>query len=160
MTAAACLAATPELKQVKKVYFLQMTGGIDQYLAQHLITDNTIEVVTDPALADAIFSDRIGETLEQKLTELYPPPPPPAKEDDAEESAKESSIASGATRGQSTWGRGRGNIYLIDRKSRTVVWSAYNKPKNSTSKELNRTAAKFASRLRADLKSGTLAVIR
>ena len=160
MTAAACLAATPELKQVKKVYFLQMTGGIDQYLAQHLITDNTIEVVTDPALADAIFSDRLGETLEQKLTELYPPPPPPAKEDDAEESAKESSIASGATRGQSTWGRGRGNIYLIDRKSRTVVWSAYNKPKNSTSKELNRTAAKFASRLRADLKSGTLAVIR
>ena len=77
MMAAACLAATPELKQVKKVYFLQLTGGIDQYLAQHLITGNTIEVVTDPALADAIFSDRIGETLEQKLTELYPPPPSP-----------------------------------------------------------------------------------
>lgn len=157
MMAAACLAATPELKQVKKVYFLQMTGGIDQYLAQHLITGNTIEVVTDPALADAIFSDRIGETLEQKLTELYPPPPPPAKEEDEDE-PKKVSIASGATRGQSTWGRGRGNIYLIDRKSRAVVWSAFNKPKNSTAKELDRVAAKFASRLRADLKSGTLAV--
>ena len=159
MMAAACLAATPELKQVKKVYFLQMTGGIDQYLAQHLITGNTIEVVTDPALADAIFSDRIGETLEQKLTELYPPPPPPAKEEDEDE-PKKVSIASGATRGQSTWGRGRGNIYLIDRKSRAVVWSAFNKPKNSTAKELDRVAAKFASRLRADLKSGTLAVTR
>ncbi len=159
MMAAACLAATPELKQVKKVYFLQMTGGIDQYLAQHLITDNTIEVVTDPALADAIFSDRIGETLEQKLTELYPPSPPPAKEEDEDE-PKKVSIASGATRGQSTWGRGRGNIYLIDRKSRAVVWSAFNKPKNSTAKELDRVAAKFASRLRADLKSGTLAVTR
>ena len=160
MMAVACLAATPELKQVKKVYFLQMTGGMDQYFAQHLITDNTIEVVTDPALADAIFSDRIGETLEQKLTELYPPPPPPAKEEDEDESAKKPSISSGATRGQSTWGRGRGNIYLIDRKSRAVVWSAFNKPKNSTSKELNSTAAKFASRLRADLKSGSLAVTR
>ncbi len=159
MMAAACLAATPELKQVKKVYFLQMTGGIDQYLAQHLITGNTIEVVTDPALADAIFSDRIGETLEQKLTELYPHPPPPAKEEDEDE-PKKVSIASGATRGQSTWGRGRGNIYLIDRKSRAVVWSAFNKPKNSTAKELDRVAAKFASRLRADLKSGTLAVTR
>ena len=159
MMAAACLAATPELKQVKKVYFLQMTGGIDQYLAQHLITDNTIEVVTDPALADAIFSDRIGETLEQKLTELYPPPPPPAKEEDEDE-PKKTSIASGATRGQSTWGRGRGNIYLIDRKSRAVVWAAFNKPRNSTAKELDRVAAKFASRLRADLKSGNLSVTR
>ena len=160
MMAAACLAATPELKQVKRVYFLQMTGGIDQYFAQHLINSNTIEVVTDPALADAIFSDRIGESFEQKLTELYPPPPPSAKEEDEEEPSKKISVASGATRGQSTWGRGRGNIYLIDRKSRAVVWSAFNKPKNSTAKELDRTAAKFASRLRADLKTGTLSVTR
>ena len=149
--AVACLAATPELKQIKKVYFLQMTGGFDQYLAQHLISNNTVEVVTDPALADAIFSDRIGESFEQKLAELYPPPPPPAKEEDEDVPAKNTSIASGATRGQSTWGRGRGNMYLIDRKSRAVVWSSFNKPKNSTAKELDRVAGKFASRLAADL---------
>ena len=153
------LAATPELKQVKKVYFLQMTGGMDQYLAQHLIKRNTIEVVTDPQLADAIFSDRIGESFEQKLAELFPPPPPPEKEEE-EAAPKATSIASGATRGQSTWGRGRGNIYLIDRKSRTIVWSSFKKSKNSTAKELDRTAAAFVSRFNGDLKSGANALNR
>ena len=156
---AVSLAASPELKQVKKVYFLQMTGGIDQYLAQHLIKHNTIEVVTDPQLADAIFSDRIGESFEQKLAELFPPPPPPAKEDE-EEKPKALSMTSGATRGQSTWGRGRGNIYLIDRKSRAIVWSSFKKSKNSTAKELDRTAASLASRFSGDFKSGATALNR
>ncbi len=31
-------------------------------------------VVTDPKLADAIFTDRLGEAFEQKLAELYASP--------------------------------------------------------------------------------------
>ena len=154
--AMAGFAATPELKQVRKVYFLQMGSGMDQYLAQHLTKGNTLEVVTDPALADAIFSDRIGETFEQKYLELYPPPKP-AEEEKSEDADKESKKddkalqSSGAVRGTSSWSRGRGNVYLIDRKSRTVLWSSFRKPKNSTAKEMDRTAAHVVGSLKNDL---------
>lgn len=156
MAAMAGFAATPELKQVRKVYFLQMGSGMDQYLAQHLTKGNTLEVVTDPALADAIFSDRIGETFEQKYLELYPPPKPAEEEksEDADKEPKKDDKAlqsSGAVRGASSWSRGRGNVYLIDRKSRTVLWSSFRKPKNSTAKEMDRTAAQVVGSLKNDL---------
>lgn len=158
---AACFGATPELKQVQKVYFLQMTSGMDQYLAQHVTQGNTFEVVTDPALADAIFSDRIGENLEQKWAELFPPPAPPKEEKDEEtDKPKETSMSSGAVRGASTWGRGRGNIYLIDRKSKTLIWSTFNKPKNSTAKEMDRTAGKVLAHLKHDLGTKAISVTR
>ena len=154
--AMAGFAATPELQQVRKVYFLQMGSGMDQYLAQHLTKGNTFEVVTDPALADAIFSDRIGETFEQKYAELYPTPKPVEEEKtkDADKEPKKDDKAlqsSGAVRGASTWGRGRGNVYLIDRKSRAVLWSSFRKPKNSTAKEMDRTAAQVVGSLKNDL---------
>ncbi len=171
MMVAACFAATPELKHVRRVYFLQMTSGMDQYLAQHLIKGNTLEVVTDPALADAIFSDRIGESLEQKWAEVYPPPKPVEEEKsdadkvkdkdtdkDADKKKEAAMMSSGAVRGASTWGRGRGNIYLIDRKSRVVIWSAYNKPKNSTAREMDRTANRVIGHLKNDLGMKTMSV--
>lgn len=163
--AATLSAATPELKQVKKVYFLQMTAGLDQYIAHQLTLGNVFEVVTNPKLADAIFSDRIGEGLEAKLLELYPPPKPPEdpkvanvkdKEKEKEkEKAKELSkdlAGSGAvTHPPSTWGRGRGNIYLIDRTSRSVLWTSFQKPKNSQAAELDKTASLVVGKLKKDL---------
>lgn len=163
--AATLSAATPELKQVKKVYFLQMTAGLDQYIAHQLTLGNVFEVVTNPKLADAIFSDRIGEGLEAKLMELYPPPKPPedpkaadAKDKEKEkekEKAKELNkdlAGSGAsTHPPSTWGRGRGNIYLIDRTSRSVLWTSFQKPKNSQAKELDKTASMVVGKLKKDL---------
>ena len=117
---------------------------------------NLYEVVTDPALADAIFSDRIGETFEQKYAELYPPPKPleEEKSDDADKEPKKDDkvqMSTGAVRGASSWARGRGNVYLIDRKSRTVLWSSFRKPKNSTAKEMDRTAAQVVGSLKNDL---------
>ena len=161
--AATLSAATPELKQVKKVYFLQMTAGLDQYIAHQLTLGNVFEVVTNPKLADAIFSDRIGEGLEAKLLELYPPPKPPedpkaadAKDKDKDkEKTKELSkdlAGSGAiTHPPSTWGRGRGNIYLIDRTSRSVLWTSFQKPKNSQAAELDKTASMVVGKLKKDL---------
>ena len=155
MMAMADFAATPELKQVRKVYFLQMGSGMDQYLAQHLTKGNTFEVVTDPALADAIFSDRIGETFEQKYAELYPPAKPVEEEksEDADKEPKKDvkALQSSGAVSASTWGRGRGNVYLIDRKSRAVLWSSFRKPKNSTAKEMDRTAAQVVGSLKNDL---------
>src|SRR5687768_12375336 len=75
--APACVwAADPALMNVKTVYVMPMGRGLDQYLANHLTQNRIFDVVTDPALADAVLSDRLGPAFEQAFAELYPPPPP------------------------------------------------------------------------------------
>ncbi len=51
----------------------------------------------------------------------------------------------------STFGRGKGNFFLVDRGSRSVLWSAYQRPKDSTPGELEKTAGKVVKQLRNDL---------
>src|SRR5260370_11696730 len=66
--------AGAELADVHTVYLLKMSKGMDQYLANRLTNDHVFQVVTDPKLADAIVTDRIGEAFQTKLEELFPPP--------------------------------------------------------------------------------------
>src|ERR1035441_10657050 len=76
-----------ELTDVHTVYLLRMSKGLDQYLANRLTADKVFRIVTDPKLADAVFTDQIGEGIEAKLEELFPPPesdkpaPPPRSEE-------------------------------------------------------------------------------
>ena len=65
-----------ELSAVHTVYVLSMSKGLDQYLANRLANDHLFQVVTDPKLADAFFTDRVGESLQSKLEEIFPPPVP------------------------------------------------------------------------------------
>ncbi len=46
-------AVNAEVAGVKTVYVLPMTGGLDQYLAFRLTSEGVLQVVTDPAKADA-----------------------------------------------------------------------------------------------------------
>ena len=71
-------AVNPQLKQVNTVYILAMSGGMDQFLANQITAAGVFQVVADPKNADAIITDRLGESFENKLKELYPPPVPPA----------------------------------------------------------------------------------
>jgi len=68
-----------ELAGVHSVYILPMSRGLDQYLANRLTNEHTFQVVTDPKLADAVFTDHIGESFQSQMEALYPPPPPPEK---------------------------------------------------------------------------------
>jgi hypothetical protein len=52
----------------------------------------------------------------------------------------------------SGFSRARGTIFLVDAKSRQVIWSTYAPPKDSAGKEMNRTASDIVSRLKRDLK--------
>src|SRR5688500_13830221 len=70
----------PDLMEVREVYLLPMSGGLDQYLANRLTREGRFEVVTDPKNADAVFTDRLGPAFEDKLKELYPRPPKPEHE--------------------------------------------------------------------------------
>jgi hypothetical protein len=158
-TTIAFAAVNPQLKQVNTVYILAMTGGMDQFLANQITASGVFQVVTDPKNADAIITDRVGEPFETKLNELYPPPAPPAPPVPAADDAKQKTgdqkkagmdLGAGASR-VNAGGRGKGNLFIVDRKSRNVLWSIFEPPKDSTPGELSKTAEKVVKRLKLDL---------
>jgi hypothetical protein len=172
LSCSGALVCGAELSGVHTVYVLSMSKGLDQYLANRLTNDHLFQVVTDPKLADAFLTDRVGETLQSKLEEIFPPPAPEkaAPADKAEPAAAKTSKADkdkdspgnpmlgdtvnklAAAGANSSFGRGKGTVFLVDAKSRQVVWSVYQLPKGSSSKELDRTASDIVSRLKRDLK--------
>jgi len=161
-----------ELSGVHTVYVLPMSKGLDQYLVNRLTNDHLFQMVTDPKLADAFLTDRVGESLQTKLEEIFPPPAPekPAPAEKAEPTAAKASKADKDTDSSSnpmlgdtvnkltvagansSFGRAKGTVFLVDAKSRQVVWSVYQLPKGSSAKELDRTASDIVSRLKRDLK--------
>jgi hypothetical protein len=152
----ALAAVNPQLKQVNTVYILAMSGGMDQFLASQITASGVFQVVTDPKKADAIITDRLGEIFETKLAELYPPPAPAVPPPDEPKKAgddKKSGLdlgAGGASR-VSSGSRGKGNLFIVDRKSRSVLWSIFEPPKDSTPAELSKTAGKVVKRLKIEL---------
>ena len=52
----------------------------------------------------------------------------------------------------SSFGRAKGMLFLVDPKSKEVVWSTYDMPRDASSKEMDRTANDIVSRLKKDLK--------
>ena len=152
-----------ELSGVHAVYLFPMSRGMDQYLANKLTNEHVFLVVTDPKLADAFFSDRLGEAFQQQLDAALPKPAP-AKEPAKDAPKPASSSRSGSTpmftdpvnklenpAMNSSFGRGKGNIFLVDAKSRQVVWSTFDPPKDDTNRQLDRTASDIVNRIRKDL---------
>lgn len=156
LLAASAFAAEAPLKQVQSVYILPMASGMDQYLANKITRQGLFLVVTDPQRADAILTDRIGEPFERKYDELYPPPkkvePKPEKkdEDKAEGSDKKENDSGPPMLQPSTFGRGKGTIFLVDRKSRAVIWSTYDRPANMRADSLDKTADQIVNRIKRD----------
>lgn len=145
LSAASVFAAVnPQLKQVNTIYILGMSGGMDQYLANQLTEMGVYQVVTDPRKADAVITDRLGEAFESKLKELYP------NSSTASDNKKNNADVSSVVRSASL-GRGRGNFFIVDRKSGAVLWSIYEEPKGTTPEELTKTAHKVVRRLKNDL---------
>src|ERR1035441_9164742 len=80
----AALLLAADLANVHTVYVLKMSKGLDQFLANRLTSDHVFRIVTDPKLADAVFTDQLGEGFQMKLEEFSPAPDsdkpaPPAK---------------------------------------------------------------------------------
>jgi hypothetical protein len=158
LAAAALLAQAPapnaELSQVQFVYLLPMGSGLDQYLANWLVRQNVYQVVTDPQRADAIVTDHLGASFQEKLDELYPPPPDAKKEEDKkqEDKAKETGGFKGEVlKPMSTFTRGRGNVFLVELKSRRVIWSIYDRPKSSLPDELDKTSQRIVRQLKKSI---------
>jgi hypothetical protein len=139
-----------------QVYVLPMAGGLDQYIADWITRDKIMQVVTDPKVADLVMTDRLGEAFEQKLAQIRPPAPMPVeksaeKKDDKKDDGKSSkSGGAGAPSDtphsfQST--SARGTLFLVDIKSRQVIWSDHEKPPTVSDSNLSREAERVAKKL-------------
>jgi len=161
------LACAADLAGVHKVYVMPMPRGMDQYLANRLAGEHVFEVVTDPKLADAVFTDRLGQGFESQLEDFSPTPksPEPAPKS-PEPTAKPADGGAGSAAAgfggetvnkltnpglNSSFGRAHGTVFLVDARSRAVVWSTFDPPKGVSGKELNRTASDIVGRIKRDL---------
>jgi len=161
----AALVCAADLPSVHTVYVLKMGGGLDQHLANALTAGHVFQIVTDPKLADAVFTDHIGESLLLAMEEIWPTPedpkvvaerekkkkeePPPADDVTAFMGDTVNKLDNPALK--STFGRGKGTVFLVDAKSRQVVWSTYQQQKSAGSEDMDRTATDIVSRLKKDL---------
>ena len=136
------------LGDIKTVYVLPMSNGLDQYLAAQLTSGSVLQVVTDPQKADAVLTDHVGETFEQTLADLYSTKPP------ASDKAAEKTDDTGATftRSGMQGQRGRGNIFLVNRKTHDVLWSFFESPKDKTPSGMRRTAGRISAKLAHSIK--------
>ena len=165
-----------QLNTIQTVYLLPMGSGLDQYIANRLTAAGVFQVVTDPLKADAVFTDRLGEAFEARFTELYITPEEERKKAEEKKAKAEEKKArekekkekgkqkdEEKTSGEqddsakpaemppiraSSFSRGKGTLFLVERKSRDVVWSIYEQPKSSTPKELDRVAGRVVDRLK------------
>ena len=126
-----------------------MGNGLDQYLATRMVEQRLFQVVTDPQRADAIIVDRIGQPLEEKLAELYPDEKKKA-ELDKEKKPGENSPQQRV--GSTNLQRGRGTIFLVDRRTHTILWSIYSPSRSNRPKDVNHNAEVIAKKLAAAVK--------
>lgn len=138
-----------------------MKSGFDQHLANHITGASVFRVVTDPAKADAVITDRLGKSFEEQMKELYPPPPPPpepAKDKEAEKEPDDTEPAMPSIRADqrptTNMSSSTGTIFVVDRRSNQVIWSTYVKPKSFASKDLNSAAAAVVKRIQEALQPG------
>jgi hypothetical protein len=73
------------------------------------------------------------------------------KSDDSDDSSTSSEIKGDTKPPVSTWSHGKGTFFIVDRKSRNVLWSVYERSRNTTAPELNKTAERVVNRLKHDL---------
>ena len=127
----------------RTVYVLPMAGGLDQFVAEWLTRDHVMQVVADPKIADVVLTDRLGEAFEQKLTEIHP------KDDKKDDKKSDSAATHNAFRSS----KGRGTVFLVDAKSRQVLWSDYEKiPGSNSNDSLNHEAERIAKKLQISAK--------
>jgi hypothetical protein len=139
-------APNSQLAEIHSVYLMPMSGSLDQFLAVRLNAGNIFLVVTDPKKADAVFTERIGVNFEEALRELYPD----SKETKEPKEKNEDEYSRPTMKPLSS---GKGSLFLVDRKTKNVVWSNYDKPKSNRPEDINQLAQKIANKLEKEVRA-------
>jgi hypothetical protein len=164
---AGALLPAADLANVRKVYVMSMRSGLDQYLANRITNQKVFLVVVDPKLADAVLTDRLGNALQASLEEISPspekaqpvePPKPPEKAPAGDDAPRATPAFSGETVNRlqdvsqnSSFGRAKGTIFLVDAVSREVLWSTFQLSSGTRAATLDDTATEIAGHLKQDL---------
>jgi hypothetical protein len=106
-----------------------------------LTAGSVLQVVVDPRNADAVLTDHLGQSFEEQLDVMYGAKPKDDKNGSTSEFAR---VTSGA--------RSRGAIFLVNRKTRDVLWSTYERPKGPAPADLNRAADRIGDKLAKAIK--------
>jgi hypothetical protein len=135
--ACAPLSAADTLSpRFRTVYVLEMTDGLDQYLSSRLTANRAFWVVLEPTSADAVLTQSLDETFWNWLAHNYPPPA----------GSPASTRSPLVTNSRNL--RQPGMVFLVDPRTRVVLWSYWISPKKATPDELNRNAEIIAAQLK------------
>jgi hypothetical protein len=122
----------------RTVYILSMSNSLDQHLASRLTSNHVLWVVLEPAKADAVLTDSLDDTFWAWLTRTYAPA-----------ASTSSTTQTSSNRSDSPTTRRRGTIFLVDPRSRVVLWSIYEPARNESPSELDRAASRISNQLHA-----------
>jgi hypothetical protein len=126
----------------RTVYILGMANALDQYLASRLTSTRVLWVVLEPPSADAVLTDTLDDAFWTWLTRTYPP---------AAGASTSTANPSTAFRRDTATSPHRGMVFLVDPRSRVVMWSAYQLPKSSAPSEMDHAASQITNQLKAAL---------
>jgi hypothetical protein len=134
------IAANPTLSpRFRTVYILEMANGLDQHLANRFTAGRAMWVVLEPGAADAVLTESLDDSFWLWLARNYTPPA----------QAQPGGSGSASRREPSVNPRHPGMVFLVDPRTRVVLWSTWEKPKNSSPAELENSASRIASQLKA-----------
>ena len=114
--------------------------------------------MTDSKLADAVFTGRHGSAFDNKLADLFGKPARPAAPKESEDKNEPEPASGPAVTANkladpavnSNFGRSKGMVFLVDPKSWRLLCSAFQPPRDSSSRQLDRIASDIVSRLKRD----------
>ena len=149
------------LGRVQKVYLWPMSDSLDQFLAEQVATEGVFDVVIDPKRAQAILTDRISSKFLDGMEELFPTPEEIPEADKEEEEADDpASALAGAYRVERSpfysASRAEGAVFLVDVRTREVLWSTFLKGYDTTPKAMHRQARMVVMRLKKQLAGSSL----
>ena len=144
------------LGRVQKVYLWPMSDSLDQFLAEQVATEGVFDVVVDPKRAQAILTDRISSKFLEGMEELFPTPEEIAEAEKEEEEADgPAAVPAGAYRPERSpiysASRAEGAVFLVDVRTREVLWSTFLKGYDTTPKAMHRQARMVVMRLKKQL---------
>ena len=126
------------------VYILQMSNGLDEHLANRLTGSRVLWVVLEPARADAILTESLDESFWTWLARTYPSPPGAV-------APQGTGRGSAARRYPLSNSRQPGMVFLVDPRTKVVLWSAWDHPRSPAPDDVDESAERITHHLKAAL---------
>ncbi len=157
-----------DLSSVGPVYFWPMQSALDQYIAERATAEGLFTVTVDPAAAKSVMTDRVDSKFFEGMQEVFVEEKPADATVDAtaETEAKPEPTMKGPIGGSvetglelkraanRPQGTPKGTVFLVDVKSRQVLWSTYLGDFQRRPEKLHKEATQVVERIRKSMAAG------